>query len=469
MIDVFFFSGFPVAVFGLGRSGLATAKALVASGAEVWAWDDNEDRCAAARAEDIPLVDLYTCNWSELTSLILSPGVPLAHPEPHPIVTKALAADCEVIGDIELLGRAQRDAGFIGITGTNGKSTTTALAGHILEMAGQDVEVGGNLGVPALALAPLESGGTYVLEMSSYQLDLTRSITFDVAVLLNISEDHLDRHGGIDGYIAAKRQIFHRQTRPRTAIIGLDDAYCRDIFQALKAADDQNIIGISGTNHPDAAIRVEDGWLIDDAEGQAVKALDLKTVATLPGAHNWQNAAAAYALAKAAGVQPPVIVQAIRTYPGLVHRQELLDIVDGISFVNDSKATNPESAARALASYASVYWIAGGRAKSDHLDPVMDHLDHVRHAYLIGESCGLFEKLLGGRAPITVSGTLDVATRQAFDTAKQEAVPDPVVLLSPACASFDQFADFEARGDAFRSAVAALPGDHVDPFDQEVA
>jgi len=299
MISVFPFAGFPVAVFGLGRSGRAAARALMLGDAEVWAWDDNEDVRAAAREAGIPLVDLYSCNWQELTSLVLSPGIPHTHPQPHPVVTLARDARCEVISDVELLARTQRDAGYIGITGTNGKSTTTALVGHILQLSGRQAEVGGNLGVPALELEPMEVDETYVLEMSSFQLELTLSITFDVAVLLNISADHLERHGGMDGYIAAKKLIFHRQTSPRTAVIGVDDKYTLAIYQDLKAAGQQAVIPVSGSQAIAGGVYVVDGILYDDSDGGAVPVLDLKEVPVLPGVHNWQNAAAAYATAKA--------------------------------------------------------------------------------------------------------------------------------------------------------------------------
>mgnify|MGYP002833950567 CR=1 FL=1 len=245
MIDLFYFYHMPVAVLGLGKSGLATCKALEISEAEVWAWDDNEDSRQRAREMGVPLVDLYTCNWSELTTLVLSPGIPLHHPEPHPVVKMAREAGVEIVSDIELLARAQRDAAYLGITGTNGKSTTTSLIGHIMELAGREVQIGGNLGTPALTFDPLEENGTFILEMSSFQLDLTVSITWDIAVLLNISPDHLDRHGGMDGYIAAKRQIFHRQTDPKSAIIGIDDKHCEAIYEDLADVGDQVVVPIS--------------------------------------------------------------------------------------------------------------------------------------------------------------------------------------------------------------------------------
>jgi len=466
MIDVFPFAGFPVAVFGLGQSGLTTARALMRSEAEVWAWDDNEDARERARAEGIPLVDLYNCNWRELTSLVLSPGVPLNHPEPHAIVKLAREAGLEIISDIELLARAQRWNNYIGITGTNGKSTTTALLGHIMQTAGREAEIGGNLGVPALSLEPLGPEGTYVLEMSSYQLELTFSITFDVAVLLNISADHLERHGGMDGYIAAKKLIFHRQTKPRTAVVGVDDDICRAIADELISADQQAVIRVSGQGPVPGGVYVENGILIDDTENSATPVCNLRENPSLPGAHNGQNAAAAYAAAKTAGVAPHAIMACIQSYPGLVHRLEPVELVDGVAFVNDSKATNADAAARALASYDSIFWIAGGRPKDGGLGDVLEHLDGVRHAYLIGEAALAFSQALGDKVPFTLSGDMGTAVTQAFEAAKAVADERPVVLLSPAAASFDQFDNFESRGDAFKELVEALPGKHLDPFEE---
>ncbi|HIP78837.1 MAG TPA: UDP-N-acetylmuramoyl-L-alanine--D-glutamate ligase [Kiloniellaceae bacterium] len=460
MIDLSFFSGLPVAVLGLGKSGMAAARALQAGGGEVWAWDDSEDQRAAARAAEIPLVDLNQVNWQEVTSLILSPGIPHTHPQPHPVVEAARAHNVEIIGDIELLGRAQRNARFLGITGTNGKSTTTALVGHILQLAGRAVAVGGNLGTPALTLEPLDLEGVYVLEMSSYQLELTRSITFDVAVLLNISPDHLERHGGFDGYVAAKRMIFHRQTKPRSAVIGVDDETCSEIYGALKAADEQDVIPISGQRIVPGGVFVEDGVLIDDMDGARVPALDLKEIASLPGTHNWQNAAAAYAACRAIGVDAPVIAACLRSFPGLPHRQEILDVIDGVPFINDSKATNVEAAAMALACYDKIIWIAGGRAKEGGLAGLERYVPRIVHAFLIGEAAEEIAGVLKGQVPTTLSGRLEEAVPAAAAEAARH--PGAVVLLSPACASFDQYRNFEIRGDAFRDLVAALPGTRGD-------
>ena len=435
MIELPYFEGFTVALLGLGRSGTAAAKSLMASGAELWAWDDNEDARAKAAAAGIPLVDLHKANWDEPVSLVLSPGIPHTHPAPHPVV--ALAR----------------------ITGTNGKSTTTALIAHILRLSGRRVCTGGNLGRPALDFEPLGADGYYVLEMSSYQLELTLSITFSVAVLLNITPDHLERHGGMDGYIAAKRNIFRRQTKPRTAVISIDDAHCRRIYEELRAAGDQHVRPISVKETAPGGVYVLDGVLYDDFDGQAVPALDLKEVASLPGEHNWQNAAAAYAACRAASIDAPVVIACIRSFAGLAHRQETVAVIDGVRYVNDSKATNADAAARALACYDNIYWIAGGRAKQGGLAGLEPFYPRVAEAFLIGEAASDFAATLDGQVKTHLSGDLASALAAAGEAARRSGRPDAVVLLSPACASFDQFANFEARGEAFRALVEALPGE----------
>ncbi|MET4805378.1 UDP-N-acetylmuramoyl-L-alanine--D-glutamate ligase [Limibacillus sp. MBR-115] len=457
MIDLFYMSGFPVAVMGLGKSGIATARSLIASGAEVRAWDDNEDTRAAARAADIPLVDLYKMNWDEVPTLVLSPGIPDRYPEPHPVAAAARAANVEIVCDIELLVRAQREARYLGVTGTNGKSTTTALIGHIMSLSGAAVETGGNLGTPALQLDALYQDGTYVLELSSYQLERIFSITFDTAVLLNISPDHLDRHGGLEGYIAAKKQIFRRQTKPRTAVIGIDDDYCRAIHKALVKADDQRVVPISASGEAvPGGVYVLDRVLYDDMDGEGFPVLNLDEVPNLPGRHNWQNAAAAYAACKAHGVPAPVAIACIRSFPGLAHRQQLVSEIDGIRYINDSKATNADAAAKALACYDDIYWILGGRAKEGGLAGLEAYYPKIAHAFLIGESAETFAKELEGKVATHSCGDLASAVVKAQALAAAERRSAPVVLLSPACASFDQFANFEARGKAFIDAVREL-------------
>ncbi|MBX6320548.1 MAG: UDP-N-acetylmuramoyl-L-alanine--D-glutamate ligase [Rhodospirillaceae bacterium] len=449
--------GRPAAVFGLARTGLAAARALMAGGCEVWGWDDRDDRRAEAAAAGITLVDLARCDWSRPWALVLSPGVPF-RPAPHPVVERAAAAGCPVVSDIELLARAQPEARYIGVTGTNGKSTTTALVGHILRSAGRRVEVGGNLGTAALALAPLGRGGTYVLELSSYQLDLTRSLACNVAVLLNITPDHLDRHGGMEGYIAAKLRIFRNQTGRDTAVIGIDDRYGEAIFTEIAARQHQAAVPVSSRRAAPGGVYVERGRLIDDLSDDPVPVMDMAAATTLPGAHNWQNAAAAYAACRSLGIAGSVIAAAMRSYPGLPHRQELVATIDGIRFVNDSKATNADAAGKALACYETIYWIVGGRPKEGGLAGLEPFHPRIAHAFLIGESMEAFAAALAPAVPVHRCGTLDAAVAQAFALARSESRPGAVVLLSPACASFDQFANFEERGEAFRRLVHGLGG-----------
>lgn len=469
MINLAPFKGVTAAVFGLARSGLAAAEALHRGGAYVWAWDDNESRRQAAAAQGVPLVDLYQQDLRAVQILVLSPGVPLHHPKPHPVVLRARSAGCEIIGDIDLLGRVQKAPRYIGVTGTNGKSTTTALIGHVLAKSGHLAEVGGNLGIPVLSLNPLDQGGIYVLEMSSYQLDLTTSITFDVGLLLNISPDHLDRHGDMAGYAAVKQTIFRGQGKTETAIIGIDDPICSAIYDQLREKSAQRIIPISAEKNPAGGVYVEDGVIIDDTEGFRQSAVNLADIPTLPGRHNWQNAAAAYAALKALGISSREIAQAMQSYPGLAHRQERVAYVDDVLFVNDSKATNVDSAARALSCYSNIYWIAGGRGKEGGFEPLEPFLSHIRSAYLIGEAADLIASLLTDKVTYHLCGNLRAAVRQAHQDALNDRLKNPVVLLSPACASFDQFKDFEDRGNHFRSAVAALPGQHRSPHSEGIA
>lgn len=458
MIDLFYMQGLPVAVMGLGKSGLATARALMRSGAEVRAWDDGEAGRRAAADAGIPLVDLATADLSDLTTVVWSPGIPHTFPRPHPVAERARAAGLEIVCDVELLGRSERDAAYVGITGTNGKSTTTSLVGHVMEAAGRRIAVGGNLGTPVLTFPPLGAGGTYVLEMSSYQLELTLSITFDVAVLLNITPDHLDRHGGMDGYVAAKKLIFHRQTRPRTAVIGIDDPHCRAIRAELQARGDQTVWPVSARERAAGGVYALDGGLWDDTEGRDERVAELADFPALLGTHNHQNAAAAFAACKAAGVPVPAILAAMRTFPGLAHRQELVRTVAGVRFVNDSKATNADATEKALATFDPIYWILGGQAKETGLDGLDGYMGRVRHAFLIGEASERFAAWLEARGVAhSRCGTLDVAVARAAAMALAERLPDAAVLLSPACASWDQFANFEKRGEAFARAVRDLP------------
>ena len=452
MIVVDDFAGQRVAVLGLARSGIATARALTAGGADVLAWDDK----AAARnavAGEIPLADLAAADWRDIAALVLSPGIPHSFPEPHPAVLRAREAGAEMIGDIELLGRSQPNARYVGITGTNGKSTTTALIGHILATAGERVEIGGNLGPAALSLEPLEANGTYVLELSSFQLELVTSLAFDVAVLLNITPDHLDRHGDMAGYIAAKRRVFASQQPGSTAVVGIDDDICRDIAKELRRYGRASVVPISITQPPAGGVYADAGWLVDATGPTPERVLDLADAERLPGSHNWQNAAAAYAAARILGVAPEMAVVAIRSFPGLAHRQELVVTIDGVRFINDSKATNADAAEKALACYQAIYWIVGGLPKAGGITSLVPYFDRLRHAYLIGTATEEFAATLHGKVAFTRSGDLATAVAAASEAARRDGVPDAVVLLWPACASYDQFAHFEARGDAFRELV----------------
>ena len=457
-IDLSHLAGRTVAVMGLGQSGLPAARALAAGGAEVWAWDDDADRRAMAGEAGVVLVDLRAVDLKALDALIWSPGIPHRHPVVHPVAAGARAAGAPIVCDVALLLQARPDARFVGVTGTNGKSTTTALIGHILSAVDPEVAVGGNLGTGTLALPVVPPGGTYVLELSSYQLELVPEPRFAVSVLLNISPDHLNRHGGLAGYIAAKTRVFDNQEGSATAVIGVDDDASREVFNTLSAHDEQSVVPISGARAVPGGIYAQQGWLVDDTAGDAQRVVALDKLASLPGAHNAQNAAGAYAAARALGVSSDIIVERIASYSGLPHRQETVARIGDVVFVNDSKATNAAATARALASYQSVYWIAGGQAKEGGLDALTPHVSHVRHAYLIGEAASLFAALLAGRVPVTLSGDLASAVAEAAAQARQDADENAVVLLSPACASFDQFANFAARGEAFREAVAALPG-----------
>jgi UDP-N-acetylmuramoylalanine--D-glutamate ligase len=444
-------------VLGLARSGLAAAKALSEGGAEVLAWDDNETTRAAVAAE-INLTDPARMDWRGVAALVLSPGIPHSFPKPHPAVERARAMGVPIIGDIELLGRAQPKARYIGITGTNGKSTTTALIGHILTAAGKTVEIGGNLGPPALGLAPLGADGFYVLELSSFQLELVDSLAFDIAVLLNITPDHLDRHSDMAGYIAAKKRIFARQGDGAVAIVGIDDAACRDIAVALRRDGKSRVVPISVGGNAPGGISAENGWLVDALDGSPERVLDLVEAPRLPGTHNAQNAATAYAVARCAGVSGAQAAAAIRTFPGLAHRQELVDTIDGVRYINDSKATNADAVEKALACYEAIYWIAGGLPKAGGITSLAPYFKRLRHAFLIGNATGEFAATLDGRVPYTRCGDLANAVAAASDRARGEHAPDAVVLLSPACASYDQFPNFEVRGDIFRQLVGGLPG-----------
>lgn len=440
-------------VVGLGKSGLSAARALTDAGAGVTVWDDGPTQREKAVSEGLNIFDFETGDMSAFDGVIWSPGVPHTHPTPHPLATKASAAGHTLQCDVNLLAIAQADATFIGITGTNGKSTTTALTAHVLKSAGYNVEVGGNLGFTALDLAPLGADGLYVLELSSYQTELTPDLHCDTALLLNITPDHLDRHGGLPGYIDAKAQLFKNQHASATAIVGQDDEPCQNMTRALCADGQSHVIKISSTTKLDQGISVQDGILTDGLFGGG-ETIDLRDLKTLPGQHNWQNAAAAYAVARHHGASSKAIAAAFETFPGLLHRQEIVGASRGTTFVNDSKATNADATEKALACYDAVYWIAGGVAKTGGISLLTPLFGRIKHAFLIGETASDFStQLAQSGVEVSTYASLEDATIAAGKMAFASESSDATVLLSPACASFDMFANFEERGDVFRTTV----------------
>ncbi len=437
------FAGKRFAVVGLGRNGAPAVHALRAMGAEVAAWDDR------VRPDGIDLRD-PTAEIATFDALVLSPGIPHRFPAPHPIAAAALAASVPVWSDAELLFQAVRAAGsrarFVGITGTNGKSTTTALLAHIAATAGVAHAAGGNLGPAALSLPLLDHQGLYILEMSSYMLERLATMSFDSAAMLNLSPDHLDRHGGMPGYLAAKGQIFARQSASALAVIGVDDTFSRDMADAVAGP---KVVRVSGGRRAD--VWVANGILMD-RDGPI---LPMAEARALPGSHNAQNAAAAAALAAGLGLPREAIARGIVSFAGLPHRQQRVATVDGVGYIDDSKATNADAAARALGCYDRLVWIAGGQAKAGGIAALTPLFPRIAHAVLIGQDAPLLAaQLAEAGVPHTMAPTLDAAVPLAHDLARLTA--SPVVLLSPACASFDQFSGFEARGQRFAALARAL-------------
>jgi len=454
------FAGRRVAVFGLARTGLSSVAALAAGGAEVLAWDDNSaarDLGGQAGAEITPWREW---GWSGIAALVLSPGVPLTHPRPHEVVLHAQRAGVPVIGDVELFAREIRpDASQAGrapvivITGTNGKSTTTALIGHVLAANGFDAQVGGNIGKAVLDLNPPTARTVYVIEMSTFQIDLAPGLAADVGILSNLSPDHIDRHGSMENYASIKARLMKAVPRDGQTAIGVDDDHTSAIFTSLAGT---NATPVSVGKVLGRGIFVLDGVLYDAQGGSPMKVMALGEAKNLPGAHNWQNAALAYAAVKPFVKEPRAIAAAIESFPGLAHRMESVGAIGKTSFVNDSKATNADAAAKALAVYPDIFWIAGGKAKEGGIESLSPYFDRIRRAYLIGDAGPSFARTLDGKAPYVMAGTLERAVELAAADAEASAAPAPVVLLSPACASYDQFRDFEHRGDVFRDAVVKL-------------
>jgi UDP-N-acetylmuramoylalanine--D-glutamate ligase len=461
VIPVTTFACKKVAVFGLGGSGLASAEALLAGGADVVAADDDAQSAAKAQAAGIATADLRTADWSKFAALVLAPGVPLTHPTPHWTVQIAQRAGVEVIGDVELFCRERRrvapDVPFLAITGTNGKSTTTALVAHLVASAGMDAQLGGNIGTAILSLASPQAGRVYVIECSSYQIDLAPSLDPSVGILINLSEDHLDRHGTMEHYAAVKERLVAGVRRGGTAIVGVDDEWSSAIADRLEQSG-KRVVRISVRHKLANGIYVEQQRIMRAAEGGASSIAEIAGISSLRGLHNAQNAACATAAALALGLSPAVIQSGLRSFPGLAHRMEEVGRRGAVLFVNDSKATNADSTAQALACFSDIFWIAGGKPKTGGIESLRSFFPRIRKAYLIGEAAQEFAATLAADVPHEILGTLDKALAAAARGAEKSAAPEPVVLLSPACASFDQYRNFEVRGDAFRALVRALPG-----------
>jgi UDP-N-acetylmuramoylalanine--D-glutamate ligase len=450
------FAGKHYAVYGLARSGIATVRALLASGAQVTAWDAKEQARARApsgtRIENLDEADL-----SQFDSLVVTPGLPLNR---HPIAQRARDAGVEIIGDIELFARARPELPphkVVGITGTNGKSTTTALVHHILNSAGVPTTMGGNIGLPILAQDPLPQGGVYVLELSSYQIDLTQSLDCDVAVLLNIKPDHLDRYESFEAYAGAKVRLLDMQLPGQRAFVGIREMATFPLYRTGREPIIDTIEEVPVTiwpslQPPNTPPTIEDGVEVLTSRAAADRQIAETNWPALKGPHNLQNALAAIATCRTLGVVEEAIQEGLRTYPGLPHRMERIREKGGVLFVNDSKATNPTATAPALASFDHIRWICGGQAKTDNLDECAPQFGHVRKAYTIGEASELFARLLSPHMDVAECQTLE----RAVGEAAAEAEAGDTVLLSPACASFDQFRDFEDRGDQFRKLVEGL-------------
>ncbi len=451
-------NGKRVALFGLGGSGLATARALAAGGAKLFCYDDNPASVEKAAAEGLDTADLHGVEFTSIDELLLAPGVPLTHPKPHWTVEKAGAAKIPVIGDVELFARERRskapECPFVAITGTNGKSTTTALIAHVFSHAGNDVQLGGNIGTAILSLDEPAPEKVYVVECSSYQIDLAPSLDPQVGILLNLTPDHLDRHGNMENYAAIKKRLV---AASKLAVVGYDDDYTIAIADDLELSGRQ-VLRISGSRILENGIYLKGTSLFEAKDGEEKHLFEMGDAPALRGAHNGQNAAAAWAACAHSGLEAKQISDGFRTFPGLAHRMEQVGNVGKVLMINDSKATNWDAAAKALSSFERIYWIAGGLAKEGGIKPLAEFFPKIVKAYLIGEAAPEFAATLGSSVPFEISGTLENAVSRANEDARNDIGDEPVVLLSPACASFDQFKNFEVRGDAFRRIVTQLDG-----------
>jgi len=461
MIPVTSFAGKTVAVFGLGGSGLASCYALKAGGAEVIAGDDSVDNLVKATQAGFITADLRKVSWKNFAALVLTPGVPLTHPAPHWTVLAARDAGIEVIGDIELFCRERRrhapSAPLVAITGTNGKSTTTALVTHLMREAGHDVQMGGNIGTAILSLEPPRAGRVHVIEMSSYQIDLSPSLDPSVGILLNVSEDHIDRHGTVEHYAAVKECLVANVQTQGTAIIGVDDGWSKSAADRIEQSG-KRVVRVSVKQPLADGIYVERETIVQASGGARTEIALIGGIGSLRGLHNAQNAACAAACALALGVSDEVLQKGLRSFPGLAHRMKQVGRRGRVLFINDSKGTNADAAAHALSSFTDIFWIAGGKPKIGGITSLAGYFPRIRKAYLIGEAAQEFSATLGDRAPHEISETLEVAVINAARDAQASGIAEPVVLLSPACASFDQFRNFEIRGTRFRDLVLALTG-----------
>ncbi len=464
MIPVLGYEEQNVAILGLGRSGMATAKAVVAGGGEPICWDDSVEARAVAEAEGYTLRDLSKQGaFDDIAVLVVSPGIPHLYPEPNKIIQAAWMAGVPVDNDIGLFFRSFGSGDWmdhdtppriIAVTGSNGKSTTSALIHHILTETGTPSQLAGNIGRGVLDLDEPEDGEVIVLELSSYQTDLARSMTPDIAVFTNLSPDHLDRHGGMGGYFAAKRRLF-AEGGPDRAIIGVDEVEGQYMAnQLVDSFADARLIRISSGQKLKGAgwnIYAHKGFLSEWRKGRQAGSIDLREIVGLPGAHNHQNACAAYAACRAIGTSPKLIAEALHSFKGLPHRSQIVGEKDGVRFVNDSKATNVDAAAKALQAFKSIRWIAGGMGKDGGISELSEHLGAVAKAYLIGFSAKDFALQLGD-TPYELCDTMEVAVAKAA----AEAQAGDTVLLAPAAASFDQYPNFEKRGEDFIAKVDAL-------------
>lgn len=450
MVNLGLYKGKKFGILGLGKSGIATALSLARNGASIIAWDDSPEGRKKAESQGVQISSLDLNTLKNLDMLVVSPGVPLTYPAPHPVILNAKEAGLRLTGDLDLFYNAHSKSQFVGLTGTNGKSTTTALIGHILEQAKREVTIGGNIGTPVLELNPISEKGIGVLEVSSYQLDLNPQMKFHVALLLNITPDHIDRHGSFENYAQTKKKIFQHQGSSDFAIIGIDTPSSAAIARDLERDGLQTIIKLSIERVVPGCFYTQNGVFYDGRAKHPKMIFDLKKLPRLKGAHNWQNVSAAYIACHVMGLSDSEIISGIESFPGLAHRQEFVLEKEGITFINDSKATNGEASAKALVCFDAIYWILGGLPKQDGLTASIPYFPKIKHAFLIGKAAQEFAKELDGKVPYTHCELLEKAVHEAYKKAKAGGVKPATILLSPACASWDQYPSFEVRGDAFK-------------------